>query len=507
MDKIQVRRFISIFLAIGVSLATSTGAWANVTLPSVLDNHMVVQRDRPIHIWGWADPQEKVSVTFRGAQVGATANALGQWSVYLPASKAGGPFEMVIQGANTLTWDDILVGDVWIASGQSNMEFHLAKDEWDNSGADDWQHVVAQANEPKLRLLQVAKKTATYPMQNAITSGWLDCTPQVAASFSAVAYFFGRELIAKEKIPIGIIEADWGGTPAEAWTSLDALSADPALMPVFATRAHMMDGQADFFLSKTLAEKAAVAARAEGKTPLPLPWHQDPDAFGPGQLFNAMIAPLTPLSIRGVIWYQGESNTDVLRAPMYARLFPALIQDWRKQWAQGDFPFLFVQIANFNSLDAWPTVRESQRKALTLTNTGMVVTVDIGNPTDIHPHDKYDVGHRLALWAEDLSFGGQVEDSGPLFRQAAQENGQMRVWFDHAASGLAVKGGTLTGFEVAGADKNFVTAQAKVDGDTVLASSTAVPNPVYVRYAWAANPNCPLDNRDGLPASPFSSVP
>ncbi len=507
MNQGQMRRWMYVVFAASLCIASPSRGWANVTLPSILNDHMVVQRDRPVHIWGWADPLEKVSVSFRGAHVNTTANAMGAWSVYLPASNAGGPFTMVIQATNTLTWNDILVGDVWIASGQSNMEFQIAKDAWDNSGVYDWQHVVTQAHEPQLRLLQVSKKYSTYPMQDAVTSGWRICSPQEAASFSAVAYFFGRELVAKEKVPIGILEADWGGTPAEAWTSLDALSADPALMPVFAARAQMMDGLADYYRSKALAEKSAAVARAQGKQPVPLPWHQDTDAFGPGELFNTMIAPLTPLSIRGVIWYQGETNTDVMRAPTYARLFPVLIQDWRRQWAQGNFPFLFVQIANFNTLDDWPTVREAQRKTLDLANTGMVVTIDIGNPNSLHPSDKWDVGHRLALWAENLSYGDHVEDSGPLYRQAAQENGQMRVWFTHVESGLVVKGGTLTGFDVAGADKNFVVAQAKVDGDTVVAGSPAGPHPMYVRDAWASNPNCPLDNGAGLPASPFSSVP
>ncbi len=507
MSRVRQSAFI-FWLTAGICIANQSCLWAIVTLPGVLNNHMVVQRDRPVHLWGLADPQEKVTVEFRGAQASTVANALGQWSVYLPSGKAGGPFSMVIQGSNnTRSWNDILVGDVWIAAGQSNMEFQIAKDGWDNSGVQNWQQVVAQASEPKLRLLQVAKKAATYPMPDAITSGWRVCTPQEAKSFSAVAYFFGRELIAKEKIPIGIVEADWGGTPAEAWTSLDALSADPALIPVFAARAQMLDGQADYYRSKALAEQAAAAAQAQGKSPAPIPWHPDPDSFAPGQLFNAMIAPLTPLTIRGVIWYQGESNTDALRAPMYARLFPALIQDWRKQWAQGNFPFLYVQIANFNSLDAWPTVREAQRKALALANTGMVVTVDIGNPANIHPTDKWDVGHRLALWAEDLSYGDQVEDSGPLFRQADVENDHIRVWFDHADQGLVVKGGTLYGFEVAGADKKFIAAQAAVEGDSVVVSSASVPRPMYVRYAWASNPNCPLVNREGLPASPFSSAP
>ncbi len=219
-----------------------------------------------------------------------------------------------------------------------------------------------------------------------------------------------------------------------------------------------------------------------------------------------MIAPLTPLPIRGVIWYQGESNADERRAPIYSSLFQTMIQDWRNHWAQGDFPFLFVQIANFeNTIDDWPKVREAQRKALALTNTGMAVTIDIGEAHNIHPRDKQDVAHRLALWARVLSYGEHIQDSGPLFRQAVPEGSQMRVWFDHAASGVVVKGGTLRGFEVAGSDGKFSPASAKVDGSTVLVSSSAIVAPVYVRYGWSLNPQCNLYNAAGLPASPFTS--
>jgi sialate O-acetylesterase len=219
-----------------------------------------------------------------------------------------------------------------------------------------------------------------------------------------------------------------------------------------------------------------------------------------------MIAPFTPLPIRGVIWYQGESNTDDDRAPIYANLFQTMIRDWRAHWAQGDCPFLFVQIANFNTTgDGWPIVRDAQRKTLALANTGMAVTIDIGDSHNIHPRDKADVGHRLALWARVLSYGEHIEDSGPLFRQAVPERNSMRVWFDHATGGVIAKGGELHGFEVAGVDGKFVPATARVDGSTVLVSSTAVASPVYVRYGWAADPKCNLYNGDDLPASPFTS--
>ena len=254
------------------------------------------------------------------------------------------------------------------------------------------------------------------------------------------------------------------------------------------------------------AEAAEIArTKAEGKTPIEPPWRPDPTTWAPGALFNAMIAPLTSLPLRGVIWYQGESNTDPERAPTYAHLFQTMIKDWRECWSQGDFPFLFVQIANFKSADDWPAVREAQLETLAVAHTGMAVTIDIGDAARIHPIDKQDVGHRLALWARADSYGEPIEDSGPLFRQAVPDGAQMRAWFDHAGSGLAAKGGALRGFEVAGADHRFVPATATIEGDSVRVASIKVAAPKYIRYGWASAPDCNLYNGDGLPASPFIS--
>jgi sialate O-acetylesterase len=303
-----------------------------------------------------------------------------------------------------------------------------------------------------------------------------------------------------------VIEASWGGTPAEAWTSLDALSADASLMPVFRYRAHMMDAESTTLLNLQKMQAEVDRKIAEGQS-ASMPWHPDPDSWAPGALFNGMIAPLLPLPIRGVIWYQGESNTDAEQAPVYSRLFTTLIEDWRAKWKIGDFAFLFVQIANYGHAEAWPSIREAQRKSLALANTGMAVTIDIGETEQIHPSDKQDVGHRLALLARAIAYGEHVEDSGPLFRQAAAEGTQMRIWFDHAESGLIAKDGQLKGFEVAGADGRFVPARAEISGDSVIASSPSVKKPLYIRYGWAADPQCNLFNRDELPASPFTSQP
>jgi sialate O-acetylesterase len=271
----------------------------------------------------------------------------------------------------------------------------------------------------------------------------------------------------------------------------------------------MTDRESDALLRDKDEQRQREDAKAQGKPEPAFPWHPQLLSWGPGMLWNGMIAPLTAFPIRGVIWYQGESNSKLERAPLYGRVFETLIRDWRREWGEGDFPFLYVQISNFKS-DAnedWATVREQQRRTLELTNTAMAVTIDIGNPDNVHPTDKVDVGLRLALAARALSYGEDVSYSGPMFRQATPEGNSIRVWFDHHAKGLAVKSGTLTGFEVAGADGKFVPATATIDGNTVVAASPAVADPVFVRYGWANSPECNLFNGVGLPASPFTSVP
>jgi sialate O-acetylesterase len=475
----------------------SVFAWADVTMPALLTDHMVIQRGLPVHIWGKASPQESVTVTFRGETRSATADSIGNWGVYLSPAEAGGPFEITIQGANRITLRDILIGDVWIASGQSNME-------WPVRSVDNAPAEIAAANHPRIRLFQVENTVATYPLDDAAAKPWVASSPETIPGFSAVAYFFGRDMQAKLGVPIGLIATAWGGTPAEAWTSLRGLSADASLMPVFAEWSRMTDEYAKTKIRREqqiAAWQASVAqAKAAGKEPPPLPWAPNEKfCWSPAGLYNAMIAPLTPFAIRGAIWYQGESNASRERAPLYAHLFQAMIQDWRRAWGQGDFPFLFVQLANYKTGpdSQWPVVRDAQRQTLALANTGMAVTIDIGNPTDIHPRNKQEVGRRLALAAQ----GG----SSPIFRQATPEGSSLRVWFDHPGPGLEARGGTLRGFEIAGPDGKFVPAEARIDGLTVLVSHPAVPAPKSVRYAWSDNPDASLFSTAGLPASPFRS--
>ena len=497
---------MSLFRSITLAFLASLCAQADVILPAVLTDHMVVQRGLPVHIWGTAGPAENVSVTFRGETRSAPADSLGRWSVYLPPGEAGGPFELNIKGGNTITFTDVLVGDVWVASGQSNMELPV-------SAAANAQAEIAAANFPRIRLFHAIDKVSDYPLDDIAAHGaWTPVSPETVAKFSAVAYYFGRHLQQKLNVPIGLIESDWGGTPAEAWTSLHSLSADAALMPVFAEWARINDKRATVMLERQKQERewerAVAKARSEGTTAPPRSWYPNGNnSWMPSGLFNAMIAPLTPFAIRGAIWYQGESNAAPERAPLYARLFQTMIRDWRRAWGQGDFPFLFVQIANFKTSpqSLWPEVRDAQRQTLALANTGMAVIIDIGDPDNIHPTNKQDVGLRLALAARSIAYSEKLEFSGPLFRQATHETeSSLRVWFDHA-EGLTAKSGELQGFEIAGADHKFVAAAARIDGSAIIVSSPEVAAPRYVRYGWANNPTCNLYNSAGLPASPFRS--
>ena len=470
----------------------------------MLSNHMVLQRDKPIHIWGWSDPGEKVSVTFHGISRAVTGDSLGNWSLFLPSESSGGPYQIIVTGSNKIVLDDILVGDVWFASGQSNMEFPLKG--FPGAPLKNSAEEIAHAGQPQIRLLNIPHKTADFPLFNSATS-WTVCSPETAANFSAVAYFFGRELAARERVPIGLIDSTWGGTVAEAWMSLQGISADAGLMPVFATRARMMQTQGEMAAILTKEKREDLAAKQAGQAPPSHTWHPAPESWAPAALFNGMVAPVTPYPIKGVIWYQGESNSKLAFAPMYAKLFPALIADWRAQWHEGSFSFLFVQISSFtsNATEAWAVIREAQRRSLAVANTAMAVTIDIGDPENVHPPDKQTVGVRLALAARAVAYGENIEYSGPLFRQAVPDGDGVRVWFDHTAHGLVVKGDAQQGFEIAGEDGRFVPATARIDGETVIVSNAQVTDPKNVRYGWANAPVVNLFNSEGLPASPFTS--
>jgi len=654
-----MKRILPFIFACILATVFAQSAFADVRVPAIIGDNMVLQQGKKIRIWGWANPNEKVSVVFASQKANAVADVSGHWQTLLGPVKAGGPFELTISASNTLTIKNVLVGEVWICSGQSNMEWPLINSQ---NGAD----AVAQANYPEIRLFTVQKTTSSTPLDD-VKGQWIVTTPDKVGQFSAVGYFFGRELYQKLNVPVGLIHTSWGGTPAEAWTSNDALATTSDLQPIlaryqeglknvgerqqeyarrlaewsqknlyqdegnkgealgyaasqtntadwptmnlpqyFETAGLKMDGAIWFrkeieipqsWAGRSLelnlaaiddfdttyfngtkvggigsetpnsynvprhykipaelvrAGKNVIAVRvfdsageggfgagtmslrpSEGPeeavslggpwsykvelalTPKSPDWGSRPEAAGPTNqnspsvLYNAMIAPLTPLSIRGAIWYQGESNAG--RAYQYRTLFPTMIRNWRNAWGEGDFPFYYVQLANFQPIkDApgeseWAELREAQTLTLHEPQTGMAVIIDIGEAKDIHPRNKVDVGHRLALWALANTYGEKIEYSGPLFQSFSIEGDKLRVKFRHAAGLKTSDGGAPKGFAIAGEDHKFVWADARIEGDEVVLSSKEVTKPIAVRYAWADNPVCNLYNTIGLPASPFRS--
>lgn len=623
--------------------------YAEVRLPQVFGSHMVLQRRKPVPVWGWADAGEKVTVTLGTQTKTAKADAQGRWRVTLDAQEAGGPYQLTVRGKkNIVLLDDVLLGEVWVCSGQSNMEWRLAQA--NNAPAE-----IRAANFPQIRQFLVKKAISLTPKTD-LEGTWSVCSPETAPNFTAVGYFFARELNGELNVPIGLVNTSWGGTHSETWTSREAMQSDPELrtalaklptdfesmrqsgqariaallqeqqggqLPSFAEertwaganfddqswkkmRASgdwewkglpVFDGVVWFRREVVLPENAdlrgatlrlgavddidstyvngqligatngralvrsyllsegvlkpgrnVIAVRVEDRggvggmlgegeglklvgdkldVPLAGEWSYRiakafPSSYEPGPntygtlLFNAMINPLIPYALRGVIWYQGESNAG--RAHQYRRTFPLLIQDWRQHWSQAsgqadDFPFLFVQLASFNSAggnsqrgSTWGELREAQTMALALPNTGMAVTSDIGDPNDIHPRNKQDVGKRLAAEALRIAYGQNRVSAGPLFQEMKIEGNTVRLSFKNTGSGLLAKDkyGYLKGFEVAGSDQKFHYAKAEIRGDQVVVQCDSVAAPVAVRYGWADdNSEVNLYNREGFPACPF----
>jgi sialate O-acetylesterase len=501
------QRFQWVVFAILMGVVTAA---ADVKLPALISDNMVLQQGRQVAIWGTADAGEQVTVSLGEQRESATADANGQWKVHLGPLKAGGPWEMTVAGKNTVTIHNVLAGEVWVCSGQSNMEFAV----WNHGvfgGANNAEQEVAAGNDPLLRLFMVKRAVAGKP-QTDVQGQWVVASPETVGSFSAVGYFFGRDLHRTMKFPVGMIASSWGGTEAEAWTSDESLEADPELKVVadswrqrIADFPHVLE-QYEQKLNEW--EKAAEEAEAGGKVAVPFPdAPKDPRShpWRDSGLWNAMIAPLTPYAIAGTIWYQGESNAEF--AYQYRKVFANMIQQWRTSWGEGDFPFLFVQLANFitnnKNPDAWAVLRESQEKTLALPKTGMAVAIDIGDSHDIHPKNKQEVGRRLALAAEGIAYGRKIEYMGPSYKSLHEDKGTLRLRFTHLAGGLVVHGPRLMGFEIAGEDQQFYPAEAKIDGAEVVVSSAKVPKPVAARYAWLDDPKCNLYNKVGLPAPPF----
>jgi sialate O-acetylesterase len=636
--------------AIFIALACSLNCWASPTLPALFTDHMVLQQGRDIPVWGTAESGEKITAIFAGHSSTATADTKGNWRLHLPSMSAGGPFTLTVRGTKEIVSKDVLIGEVWLASGQSNMTFSLESSE--NAATE-----LPKANYPQIRLFNVPKKIALSPQQNTLPAHWEICTPDTAKSFSAVAYFFGRAIHRKENVPIGIIESAWPGTPIEEWISPEILHADADLQSVteewdkatpaqkgfaesgqtldlefddfelipsdntgkskalanfddgssrlttggsfaynwsdapgatfdlmspgrsesrFAARvAGRVDGTQDAFLSASykmdgsaedLASYAGIQFWVRGDGSFRLrskqstitdwddyatsvmkaspEWQQvtvkfsdlRQDGWGVVKeltqnaltgfsiecltnlgnapmpvsgLYEGMITPLLQYQFRGALWYQGESNT--WKALQYRKLLPALIKNWREASQQKDLEFLIVQLPNHGALaqdpteSAWAELREAQlMTAQHVPQTGLAVTIDVGDPADLHPHRKMEVGERLAQWALGTVYKEPGEYSGPLYESLKVEGDNIRIHFTHTGTGLETNDGQpLRTFSVAGSDRKFHWAAARIDGDTVVVQSADVPNPIAVRYAWGDSPQCNLFNKDGFPASPF----
>jgi sialate O-acetylesterase len=501
-----------LFLA-ALTLATAAlPARADVKPHPLVSSGMVLQRGVACPLWGTAEPGEKIAwklaLDDKSHEGDVTAGQDGAWQIKLPVlDKAGGPFTVTLEGKNKLTLTDVYVGEVWVCSGQSNMEWPLLL----TSNA---KNDILAAKHPKIRLFTVRKATSAKPL-TTVTGHWRACSPKAATMFSAVGYFFGRDLHKALDVPVGLIHSSWGGTVAEAWTSRDKLQATPSLKYLIdrfdVGLANYEKGIDNYLNTLETYLPAAKKARAEGKRvpqgPNP-PVNPEANPNSPTVLYNAMIKPLQPFAIKGAIWYQGESNAG--RAHEYRTLFPALIESWREAWKLGDFPFLFVQLAPWMQIvkepqeSTWAELREAQLfTSQKVKNTAQAVITDVGDPVDIHPRQKEPVGARLALAARALAYGEKIVYCGPVYEGMKVDDGKAVLSFHNVGKGLESRGGELTGFTVAGKDRKWQNAQARIDNDKVVVWSSEVKEPAAVRYGWANCPVVNLWNKDGLPASPF----
>jgi sialate O-acetylesterase len=494
--------------AFRISLILGSLSWARaeVALPAIFSDHMVLQRDARVPVWGTASAGEKVTVEFAGQKQSATAGADGRWKVAFANLKSNAaPQTLTVKASNTLVIQDVLVGEVWLGSGQSNMAFTVNR-------ADNFEAEAAAAKFPLIRHFK-EESTSAKTAQTEPKGKWVLCAPETVGGFSAALYFFGRELHQTLNVPIGLVHSSVGGTPIESWIAPEAQHASPELKSFFAgvekENAESTNDAAmkryDRALAKwqTDAKKAKAEKQKAPKKPLN-PADVAARKADVGGLFNGKIAPLIPYAIRGMLWYQGEANSTPAKVGYYQYQLPLLIRDWRTRWGY-EFPVAWAQLPNFKGPGRdWPMMREAMLKTLALPKTGMAITIDVGNPDNIHPTNKQAVGHRFALWALGEVYGQKVPaTSGPLPAGHTVRGKEIVLGFKHANGGLVAKDGALTGFTIAGADRQWKPAQARIEGDKVVVSSSEVPAPVAARYAWENDPTCNLYNGAGLPASPF----
>ena len=510
--------------------AAFTAAYGDVTLPPLISDNMLLQQ--PVAaVWGKADPGEQVIVKLGTATAKATADKDGKWRVKLDGLKSGVVGEMTIAGKNTLTIQNVAVGDVWVCSGQSNMEMMVTKTAWSN-GANNFEQEIASANYPKIRMFTVVKKPSPTPLEE-VEGKWEVCSPETVGHWSATGFFFGRQLHQDLGQPIGLLHTSWGGTPIQAWMPTEVLLGDPDFKKFYWDTAQQKfeayPAAMEAYQKETLPawNKAVEAAKAEGKPAPRRPYEPlgPKSPYAPSTLFNGMLIGVTQYPIKGAIWYQGESNAG--DAAGYRRLLPAMIASWRKAWSQPDFPFYIVQLASYMPMrpepadSKWADLRDAQRQtAEKFPNTGLAVAIDIGDEKNIHPTNKQDVGRRLALAAEAKTYGKDVVFSGPWIEKVVFEGEYPKVIFKPGtAQGLTIKdGGSIKGFAIAGEDKKFVwataafldipnkTSKSKKGEDrelAILLKADGVQKPVAVRYAWANSPEVNLVNQAGLPAVPF----
>jgi sialate O-acetylesterase len=510
-----MRRVLWLVLA----LVFTAPAAADVKPHGLFTDHMVLQQGAKVPVWGKADPGEKVTVKFQNQTVSGAAGDTGKWMVHLENLKPGGPFEMQIAGKNEVTLKDILVGEVWVCSGQSNME-------WSVRACKDPEKTIADAKNSNIRFFHHKKVTSVTPLEDVQTdrqwNTWRVCSPESVPNFSAVAYNFGKSLQEARKVPVGLIHVSWGGTPAEAWTSKEFLEKTPEVAYYLSMWQDRIDtwnktkDQTQSTYQEELKKYQQAAAKAkEDKTKAPrrptAPSDPAKNAWNAGGLFNGMINPLLPYAIKGAIWYQGESNAG--KAHEYRTLFPAMIQSWRAAWGY-DFPFLFVQLAPHKKIvdhpgqSSWAELREAQfLTSQKLAHTAQAVITDTTDEAtdqaDIHPKNKAPVGERLALAAREKVYGEKIVGTGPVYESVKFDGSKAILSFTSIGGGLMVKGEKLTGFTIAGKDQKFVNAEATLEGNTVVVSSPEVKEPVAIRFGWADYPVVNLFNKEGLPATPF----